>query len=151
MSADKHKNLAVRVAYLRLASMDGGLALNIKWARKLTSFLMRMIDDGEITLRRTACCGRKNVTVAYATEIGKARLEAEMKRFGPQFGPITAIGKVEPVRESKAMRRARRMPPEVRHEATKRRRIERERRQAYLVRFCAAANLKTPAALAHRT
>src|SRR3546814_4326445 len=57
MSADKHKNLAIRAGYLRASSSEGGLGLNIKWARKLTPFLIGMIKDGEIVqLGRAHVC-----------------------------------------------------------------------------------------------
>src|SRR3546814_4538102 len=89
MSADKHKNLAIRAGYLRASSSEGGLGLNIKWARKLTPFLIGMIKDGEIVLHRTNGPG-KNVTSAHITPVGAARLDAILKRFGPDFGPISS-------------------------------------------------------------
>lgn len=119
MSADKHRSLAIRVAYLRLASRDGGLALNIKWARKLTRFLKRMVDEGEITLRREGCGGRKSATVAYATSKGLARLEEAVRRFGPDFGPTSATGRIEPVCERKEHRRDKIISPEDRRARAK--------------------------------
>lgn len=119
MSADKHKNLAVRAGYLRLASAESGLALNIKWARKLTPFLKRMIDDGEIQLRRESAGGSKNVTVAYATPAGKARLDTILKRFGPEFGPVSVTGRAERNRMPKVMRRQRLISPEDRRAAAR--------------------------------
>lgn len=127
MSADKHRNLQIRVAYLRAASRESGLGLNIKWAAKLTKFLMRMVADGEIALKRQSLGGRKNVTVAYATDTGKARLATCLERFGPDFGDIAQIGRAEPSRLSKTQRRLRRKPPEIRRSEEKRRREARIR------------------------
>lgn len=117
MSADKHRNLAIRTGYLRAAS--SGLGLNNKWMRKLTPFLKGMIRDGEIVLRREGAGGSKNVTVAHITEIGTARLAATLKRFGPDFGPISSIDRVEPVSLPKNVRRKNKMSPEDRRAAAK--------------------------------
>ncbi len=48
MSSDKHRRLALEVAYLRLASREGGLAVNVKWARGMTPVLEAMIDAGDL-------------------------------------------------------------------------------------------------------
>lgn len=120
MSADKHKNLAIRAGYLRAASSESGLGLNIKWARKLTPFLMGMIKDGEIILRRTNGRG-KNVTSAHVTPVGAARLDAILKRFGPDFGPISSIDRIEPLSVPKCVRRRNlRSPEDLRTDAQKR-------------------------------
>jgi hypothetical protein len=120
MSADKHKNLAIRAGYLRAASSESGLGLNIKWARKLTPFLMAMIKDGEIVLRRTNGRG-KNVTTAHVTPRGTARLEEILQRFGSDFGPISSIDRVEPISAPKSVRRHKlRSPENLRTEAQKR-------------------------------
>lgn len=125
MSADKHRNLAIRTAYLRLASREGGLGLNVKWARKLTPLLKRMADDGLVTLRRTGGRpGSKSVTTAFATSAGEAALSAALVRFGDSFGPPSAIDRIEPARETKEMRRKRMTPPS--REAAR----EREERRA---------------------
>ena len=109
MSADKHRNLGVRVAYLRLAARDGGLGLNIQWAHKLTKLLKSMADDGEVTLRRSTAgrTGGKNVTCAYITPKGQARLNAALDRFGPDFGPTSLARSAEPSTLKKFERRKR--------------------------------------------
>lgn len=115
MSADKHKGLATRAAYLRRSATEGGLGLNVKWAARLTPFLRKMADDGEIVLRRVGSDGRggKAVTCAFATAAGIARLTDLEKRFGEGFGTAGDIDRVEPSRETKDMRRKRRVAPEV--------------------------------------
>src|SRR3546814_16799318 len=94
MSADKHKNLAIRAGYLRASSSEGGLGLNIQWARKLTPFLIGMIKDGAIVLHRTNGPG-KNVTSAHITPVGAARLDAILTRFWPGFGTISSNDRTE--------------------------------------------------------
>lgn len=115
MSSDKHKGLATRAAYLRRAATEGGLGLNVKWAARLTPFLKKMADEGEIVLRRVGSDGRggKAVTCAFATAAGIARLADLEKRFGEGFGTAGDIARVEPMRETKDMRRKRRVEPEV--------------------------------------
>lgn len=131
MSADKHKGLATRAAYLRAAS-DTGLGLNVKWAAKLTPFLMRMIDDGEIVLRRVGSDGRggKAVTTAYTTPAGTIRLAALEARFGSGFGTRADISRIEPLREDKTMRRRRLESPEDRRDRRARHRASVARRMA---------------------
>lgn len=98
MSADKHKGLATRAAYLRRSATEGGLGLNVKWAARLTPFLKKMADDGEIVLRRVGSDGRggKAVTCAFATAAGIARLADLEKRFGEGFGRSAEAGMLSP-------------------------------------------------------
>src|SRR3546814_12428341 len=87
---------------------------------KLTPFLIGMIKDGEIVLHRTNGPG-KNVTSAHITPVGAARLDAILKRFGPDFGPISSIDRIEPISTPKIVRRRRlRSPEDLRTEAQKR-------------------------------
>lgn len=136
MSADKHKGLATRAAYLRLAQ-GTGLGLNVKWAAKLTPFLQRMIADGEITLRRIGSDGRggKAVTTAYTTPAGDTRLLALEARFGPDFGSRADIVRIEPPREDKKMRRQRTREPEAKHlvRAKREARMETSRRSVAIL------------------
>lgn len=104
MSADKHKSLASRAAYLRLAIQREGFAVNVKWAHALTPFIMRMIDDGELVMRRRGEGGGKRVSTIHATEAGIQRLASLEARFGREFGSKTDIGRVEPKRLPKSVR-----------------------------------------------
>jgi hypothetical protein len=111
MSADKHRNLALKIAYLRLASGDFGLPLNVKHARKLTPLLQSMADDKLVVLRRVGGrLGGKSVTTAYATDAGRTALEGALKRFGPDFGPVSGLERIEPVCEPKDVRRRKANP-----------------------------------------
>lgn len=126
MPAGKTRPLSVRVAYLRLASEDCGIGLNVKWTRKLTPFMLRMVHEGELVLRRLGSDGRghKAVTTAYATELGKARLAAALAKHGPDFGPTSEIDRDQPSRLPKTMRRKR-----IADADPRRIRAERERRR----------------------
>lgn len=104
MSADKHKSLASRAAYLRLAIQREGFAVNVKWAHALTPFIMRMIDEGELVMRRRGEGGGKRVSTIHATEAGIQRLAALEARFGTDFGSKADIGRVEPKRLPKSVR-----------------------------------------------
>src|SRR3546814_14741085 len=79
-----------------------------------------MIKDGEIVLHRTNGPG-KNVTSAHITPVGAARLDAILKRFGPDFDPISSIDRIEPISTPKIVRRRKLSPPEyLRTDAQKR-------------------------------
>lgn len=136
MSADKHRSLRIRAAYLRAAGAADpettGFGINVKWARKLTPFLKRMADEGEVVLRRcTPGNGHKGVTRVVATPSGRLRLAEIDARFGTAFGTPADIDVIEPVRETKAMRRRRAMTPmELR--------MRKERRRAAIMRAQAA-------------
>lgn len=129
MPAGKTRPLSVRVAYLRLS--EKGLGLNVKWARKLTPFVLRMVHDGELVLKRENHSGRiggKSVTTAHVTDLGRARLEAALDRHGPDFGPVSEADRDQPVRTSKDIRRKRM------RDATAPDRAERERKAAIQAR-----------------
>lgn len=125
MSADKHRRLALEVAYLRLAGREHGLALNIKWARGITDVLRAMIAAGDLDQRRVPMGGRKTVTTVYATAQGSAKLAAALARHGEAFGPVAGLSRIEPVRQRKEVRRRQEMTP----------RQRREERAAALARF----------------
>ncbi len=112
MSADKHRRLALEVAYLRLASRETGISLNIKWGWGITPLIERMIDAGDLVRRRVSMGGRKNVTCVYATAQGLAKMTQALTRFGSGFGPISGLGRIEPVRLRKDVVRLRARPPE---------------------------------------
>lgn len=112
MSADKHRRLALEVAYLRLASRETGLSLNVKWARGITDVLRTMIANGDLVQRRTPVTQRRTITQVYATDAGRAKLASALDRFGPEFGPVSGLSRIEPVRLRKEVRRARTRTPE---------------------------------------
>lgn len=109
MPAGKTRPLSVRVAYLRLADQESGLGLNVKWTHKLTPFMLRMVHEGELVLRRPGSDGRghKAVTTAYTTEAGKARLAAALAKHGPDFGPASEADRDQPRKLPKTLRRKR--------------------------------------------
>lgn len=127
MSADKHKSLASRAAYLRMAIQREGFSINVKWAHALTPFIMRMIDDGELVMRRQSWGGRKSVSTIHATPTGVARLAALEQRFGAGFGSNADIGRVEPKRIGRTARRKAAATPEPRHVITARKTARRIR------------------------
>src|SRR3546814_17599407 len=90
-----------------------------------------MRKDGEIVLHRTNGPG-KNVTSAHITPVGAARLDAILKRFGPDFGPISSIDRIEPISTPKIVRRRRlRSPEDLRTEAQNRAAFHRAAIAAY--------------------
>lgn len=139
MSSDKHKALASRAAYLRTAIGREGFAVNVKHAYSLTPFLMRMIAEGELVMRRQACGGRKRVSVLHATDAGTARLKALEDRFGTSFGSKDDILRVDPPRPPKSVRRLA-ANPEPRHVATARKAA----RAARILAFRMAEKAKGP-------
>ena len=111
MSADKHRRLGLEVAYLRLAAREHGLPLNVKWARGITDLLRRMIAAGDLDQRRMPAGGRKTVTTVFATAQGLAKLQEALARHGAEFGPVSGLGRIEPVRVRKEVRRRQALTP----------------------------------------
>jgi hypothetical protein len=121
MSADKHRRLAIDVAYLRLAAGGHdpenplGFSVNIKWGRALTPEIQDLIAKGDVVLQRSGGGGRcnttgrkrtsKRVTMVVATAQGRARLAATLQRHGADFGPVAKLARIEPVRIRKEDRR----------------------------------------------
>lgn len=141
MSADKHRSLRIRAAYLRAAGgadpESYGFGINVKWARKLTPFLKRMADEGEVVLRRsTPANGHKGITRVTATETGRDRLTAIEARFGTAFGVPADIDRIEPTSERKATRRRKAMSPMDL-------RMRKERRRAAAARMSAGNPIAT--------
>jgi hypothetical protein len=64
MSADKHRGLARRTAYLRLAASRGdtGFAVQIKWGYAITPDVMSLEEAGCLRRSRNFAGGRKRVT-----------------------------------------------------------------------------------------
>lgn len=98
MSADKRKSLQIETAYLRLATRDIGMGTNNKWMRARTKFLDKMAERGLVVFRTVNTGGRKTVTTAFATPAGHARLAETLARLGEGYGPVSAIGRIEPAR-----------------------------------------------------
>jgi hypothetical protein len=145
MSAGKIRPLSVRVAYLRLC--ENGLGLNVKWARKLTPFILRMVREGELVLRNvnhSARVGGKSVTTAYVTDAGRARLEAALARHGADFGPIGEADRDQPHDIPKTVRRKRLRDCAVPD------RIERQRKRAIRERVLKLKAESTPASTRKR-
>lgn len=142
MPAGKTRPLSVRVAYLRLAA--DGLGLNVKWTRKLTPFLLRMVHEGEIVLRREGSdgSGRKAVTTAYSTPAGQARLAAALAQFGPDFGPTSEADRDQPHRMPKSARRRRNAEPAPRHLVASRKALIAERVLAMRAEWTPASTRK---------
>src|SRR3546814_6252101 len=46
-------------------------------------------------------------TTLFRSPVGAARLDAILKRFGPDFGPISSIDRIEPISTPKIVRRRR--------------------------------------------
>ncbi len=111
MSSDKHRRLALEVAYLRLACREGGLAVNVKWARGMTRVLDGMIAAGDLVRDRVNTGQRKRVTTLQASPQGAAKLAHALARHGDAFGPTAALGRIEPVRIRKEVRRRNAIAP----------------------------------------
>jgi hypothetical protein len=73
MSADKHKGLALRTAYLRLAASQGdaGFAVQIKWAYAVTSYVEDLLKLGHLRRTRQAAGGRKRVTCMVSRQAAR--------------------------------------------------------------------------------
>ncbi len=111
MSSDKHRRLGLEIAYLRLASREGGLAVNVKWARGMTRVLDGMIAAGDLVRERVNTGQRKRVTTLQTSPQGAAKLAHALARHGDAFGPIGALGRIEPVRIRKEVRRRNAVTP----------------------------------------
>lgn len=142
MSADKHRRLALEIAYLRLAGREHGLALNVKWARGITDLLRRMIAAGDLDQRRMPSGGRKTITTVFATTQGQAKLHAALERHGETFGLVTGLARIEPVRVRKEVRRRQALTPAERRANAQRIQAAQAARSA---RFAALGGQRTTA------
>jgi hypothetical protein len=97
MSIDPRALLEVAVAYLRLASRDGGLPLDVPGGRAYTKDLRALVERGDLAMRRPAR-GSNRPNVLHATPQGIDRLAGILERYGEAFGPIAVLGHVENVR-----------------------------------------------------
>ncbi|WP_262267249.1 MULTISPECIES: hypothetical protein [Microvirga] len=107
MSADKHKGLAIRTAYLRLAASRGeaGFAVQVKWAYAVTSYVEDLLKLGHLRRTRQPAGSRKRVTCMVITPSGEKCLHDTLARRGQDFGPISLIRTVDPRKIRKEERR----------------------------------------------
>jgi hypothetical protein len=107
MSADKHKGLAIRTAYLRLAASRGevGFAVQVKWAYAVTPYVEDLLKLGHLRRNRQSAGGRKRVTCMVITPSGEKSLHDTLARRGQDFGPISLIRTIDPRKVRKEERR----------------------------------------------
>ncbi|WP_114944469.1 hypothetical protein [Microvirga calopogonii] len=107
MSADKHKGLAIRTAYLRLAASrgDAGFAVQVKWAYAVTSYVEDLLRLGHLRRTRQPAGGRKRVTCMMITPSGEKCLHDTLARRGQGFGPVSLIRTIDPRKVRKEERR----------------------------------------------
>jgi hypothetical protein len=86
------------VAHLRLASREGGLAIDVRGGRAYTPELRELVERGDLAMQRPNR-GSKNPTVLHATPQGLDRLAGILERYGEAFGPIDVLGRLENVRK----------------------------------------------------
>jgi hypothetical protein len=97
MSRDPKFALEVMIAYLRLATRDGGLPLDVPGGRAYTHDLRDMVERGDLAMLRAARSGNRP-NVLHATPQGIDRLASILERYGEDFGPTNILGQVENVR-----------------------------------------------------
>lgn len=97
MARDPKFALEVTIAYLRLATYEGGLPLDVPGGRAYTRDLRQMVERGDLVMMRAAR-GSNRPDRIHATPQGIDRLASILKRYGEEFGPITVLGGVENVR-----------------------------------------------------
>jgi hypothetical protein len=97
MPRDPKFALEVTIAYLRLATREGGLPLDVPGGRAYTLDLRGMVERGDLVMMR-ATRGSNRPDVLHATLQGIDRLASILERYGEDFGPLTVVGGVENVR-----------------------------------------------------
>ena len=107
MSADKHRSLARRTAYLRLAASRGdtGFAVQIKWGNGITPDVAALEELGYLRRSRNSAGGPKRVTCIVITPAGQACLQDTLTRRGQDFGPVSLIRTIDPRKIRKGERR----------------------------------------------
>jgi hypothetical protein len=107
MSADKHRRLARRTAYLRLAASRGevGFAVQIKWGYAITPDVEALERLGYLRRSRDTAGGRKRVTCMVITPSGEAFLQRTLARRGQDFGPVSLIRGIDPQKKRKDEKR----------------------------------------------
>lgn len=97
MARDPKFALEVTIAYLRLATREGGLPLDVPGGRAYTHDLRFMVERGDLAMLRAAR-GSNRPDILHATPQGIDRLASILERYGDDFGPIAVLGGVENVR-----------------------------------------------------
>lgn len=130
MSADKHRSLARRVAWLRYFSeigTDGSLAsrrriTGVKNHPHVTVDLLRLEHDGLIVRSRQKLgwfSGRGTAAAFEATASGLSLLHEMLQKNGPEFGPVALVSSTQTDRPNKRQRSLRRLLPWERARALK--------------------------------
>jgi hypothetical protein len=97
MARDPKFALEVMIAYLRLATREGGLPLDVPGGRAYTQDLREMVERGDLAMMRAARSSNRP-DVLHATPQGIDRLTSVLDRYGAEFGPVSVLGRVENVR-----------------------------------------------------
>lgn len=97
MSMDPRRALESTIAYLRLATREGGLPLDVPGGRAYTRDLRAMVERGDLAMMRTPR-GSKRPNILLATPQGIDRLASVLERYGEDFGPVSVLGQIENVR-----------------------------------------------------
>ncbi|MBM1174257.1 hypothetical protein [Microvirga arabica] len=107
MSADKHRSLARRTAYPRLAASRGdiGFAVQVKWGYTISPDVSALEELGYLRRSRNSAGGRKRVTCMVVTPAGQAFLQDTLTRRGQDFGPVSLIRTIDPRKIRKGERR----------------------------------------------
>ena len=97
MSADKHRSLARRTAYLRLAARgDARFAVQTKWGYAITRDVEALEGLGYLRRSRNSAGGLKRVTCMIITPSGNDFLQTTLARRGQDFGPVSLIRGIDP-------------------------------------------------------
>jgi hypothetical protein len=134
MSADKHRSLARRIAWLRWCSArdeNGKLSAaaritNQKGHAHITEDLLRLETDGHVIRGRALIgFGRRGFATTFAASpAGLVFLEETLRRRGDAFGPITLVRDTQsdrPTKTERAQRRETPMDQRLKREAIKKR------------------------------
>ncbi|MEZ0168357.1 hypothetical protein [Microvirga sp. TS319] len=114
MPADKHRSLARRTAYLRLAA-HSGFAVQIKWGYAVTPDVLALVQRGHLRRTRNSAGGRKRITCMEVTPSGRKFLQDTLARRGQDFGPVSLIRDLDPrkIRKEEKRRAAGYVSPRV--------------------------------------
>jgi hypothetical protein len=97
MAKDPRLVLEAMVAYLRLATREGGLPLDVPGGRAYTRDLRDLVERGDLVMLRAARSSNRPNRL-HATPQGIDRLASILERYGEDFGPTDVLGHVENVR-----------------------------------------------------
>ncbi|PZR93552.1 MAG: hypothetical protein DI537_10575 [Stutzerimonas stutzeri] len=108
MSADKHRSLARRVAWLRYFAH--ARVTGVKGYPHITDDILRLEKEGLLKRNRVPLSvwgsGAGRATTFERTAAGEAFLTDALRRFGPTFGPPSAATNGDrPNKQQRALRR----------------------------------------------